>query len=40
MSQPFFVRLKDYYQKIGTVLRGEAEAANIFPNPTDIGITR
>jgi hypothetical protein len=40
MERSFYSRLKLYYQKVGTVLRGEAEVASIFPNPTDKGITR
>lgn len=40
MSQPFFKRLKSYYEKVAEVLRGEAEAASIFPNPSDIGSSR
>jgi hypothetical protein len=40
MSKPFFDRLRDYYSNIGKVLRGEADAASIFPNATDIGMSR
>jgi len=40
MTKPFFERLKRYYSKVGEVLRGEADAASIFPNTTDIGISR
>ncbi|HJW57860.1 MAG TPA: DUF6602 domain-containing protein [Burkholderiaceae bacterium] len=40
MSKNFFVRLKDYYEKVGAVLRGEASAAAIFPNTSDIGMSR
>lgn len=40
MAKPFFNRLRDYYIKIGAVLRGEADAATIFPNPTDNGMSR
>jgi hypothetical protein len=40
MTQPFFTRLRDYYSKVGSVLRGEAATASIFPNTTDIGISR
>jgi hypothetical protein len=36
----FYNRLKDYYESVAKVLRGEAEAAAIFPNPTDKGISR
>lgn len=40
MTKPFFNRLMDYYSEIGKVLRGEANAASIFPNSTDIGLSR
>jgi hypothetical protein len=40
MTQPFFTRLRSYYLKVAEVLRGEADAASIFPNTTDIGISR
>lgn len=41
MSQkPFFDRLKKYYTDVGRVLKGEADAASIFPNSTDIGTSR
>lgn len=40
MPRPFYERLKDYYQKVGQVLRGEADVASIFPNTTDIGWSR
>jgi hypothetical protein len=40
MPQSFYARLKQYYIKIGAVLRGEADAASIFPNTTDVGISR
>lgn len=40
MPKPFFERLRDYYAKVGEVLRGEAEAASVFPNSTDVGISR
>jgi hypothetical protein len=36
----FYQRLKSYYRDVAAVLRGEASAASIFPNPTDIGISR
>ena len=32
MTQNFFLRLRQYYEKVGAVLRGEAEAASVFPN--------
>lgn len=40
MTQPFFHRLRAYYLKVAEVLRGEADAASIFPNSTDVGISR
>jgi hypothetical protein len=40
VTQNFFLRLRQYYEKVGAVLRGEAEAASIFPNSSDIGISR
>lgn len=40
MSKNFFVRLKNYYESVGAVLRGEASAATIFPNTSDIGMSR
>lgn len=36
----FFDRLREYYMQVGKVLRGEAAAASIFPNTTDIGTSR
>lgn len=40
MAQSFFTRLRDYYLKVGEVLRGDADAASVFPNPSDIGEAR
>lgn len=40
MPRPFYERLKEYYSTVGEVLRGEADAASIFPNSTDIGMSR
>jgi len=40
MAKPFYDRLRDYYSKVGEVLRGEADAASIFPNTSDIGLSR
>jgi hypothetical protein len=40
MPSEFYTRLKKYYMKVGEVLRGEADIASIFPNPTDIGMSR
>jgi hypothetical protein len=36
----FHARLRNYYQKVAEVLRGEADAASIFPNSSDIGVSR
>lgn len=40
MTQPFFDRLRAYYTRVAEVLRGEADAASIFANTTDTGISR
>lgn len=40
MAAEFYERLRAYYMNVGTVLRGEASAASIFPNSTDIGTSR
>lgn len=40
MAGPFFERLRAYYLDVAAVLRGEAKAASIFPNSTDVGISR
>src|SRR5258708_4248525 len=40
MPGPFFHRLRRYYLDVAAVLRGEAGAASIFPNPTDVGMSR
>jgi hypothetical protein len=40
MAGPFFQRLRGYYLDVAAVLRGEAKAASIFPNTTDIGMSR
>jgi len=40
MPGQFFERLKTYFSKVGEVLKGEADAASIFPNTTDIGTSR
>jgi hypothetical protein len=37
---PFLERLAGYFDKVGEVLRGEAEAAAIFPNSADVGTSR
>ena len=38
--QDFYTRLRKYYLDVAGVLRGEASAASIFPNPNDIGEAR
>ena len=38
--EPFFTRLAQYYNDVAKVLRGEANAAKIFPNAADIGSRR
>lgn len=40
MPTSFFQRLREYYLEVAAVLRGEAKAASIFPNSTDVGATR
>lgn len=40
MAGEFFKRLRGYYLDVAAVLRGEASAASIFPNSTDIGMSR
>lgn len=40
MPRPFFDRLRSYFQDVGKVLRGQANSASIFPNPTDVGMSR
>lgn len=40
MPQPFFDRLRKYYLSVAAVLRGEADAASVFPNTTDVGMSR
>lgn len=36
----FHSRLRNYYLKVAEVLRGDADAAAVFPNTTDIGVSR
>jgi hypothetical protein len=36
----FHARLRNYYLKVAEVLRGDADAASVFPNTTDIGVSR
>jgi hypothetical protein len=40
MAQNFFVRLREYYLGVAKVLRGEADAASVFANTSDIGMSR
>jgi hypothetical protein len=40
MNADFFSRLGKYYIDVAAVLRGEAKVASIFPNTTDIGMSR
>jgi hypothetical protein len=40
MARTFFYRLRDYYLRVAEVLRGEADAASVFPNKPDIGAAR
>jgi hypothetical protein len=40
MNKNFFARLRNYYDSVGAVLRGESSAATIFPNTSDIGMSR
>ncbi len=40
MATNFHARLRAYYLKFGEVLRGNADAASVFPNTTDIGMAR
>ncbi|MEQ1824205.1 MAG: DUF6602 domain-containing protein [Fimbriimonadaceae bacterium] len=40
MPVNFHTRLRGYYLKVAEVLRGDADAASVFPNTTDIGVSR
>jgi hypothetical protein len=40
MSESFFAQLAHYYDSIAQVLRGQASVASVFPNATDIGVSR
>ena len=40
MPDNFYDRLYAYLGAVGSVLRGEAEAASIFPNTSDVGQAR
>ncbi len=40
MAMNFYTRLADYYEDVAKVLRGQADAASIFPNSSDVGGAR
>ncbi|MEM8651263.1 MAG: DUF6602 domain-containing protein [Pseudomonadota bacterium] len=40
MTKPFFDRLAKFYEDTAKVLKGKAEIASIYPNTTDIGVSR
>jgi hypothetical protein len=40
MAEPFFNRLKEYFTNVGSVLKGQADVASIFPNAIDVGTSR
>lgn len=40
MTKLFYNRLSNYFEKVGEVLRGHADVASIFPNTSDIGLSR
>lgn len=40
MAKEFFQRLRNYYLDVASVLRGDAKVASVFPNATDIGMSR
>lgn len=40
MADEFFKRLRQYYLDVAAVLRGDSAVASIFPNTTDIGMSR
>ncbi len=40
MSQNVYDRIGVYFRNVSKVLRGEADAATIFPNASDIGSVR
>jgi hypothetical protein len=40
MAAPFFNRLEEYLSKISALLKGQSDAAAIFPNSADRGTTR
>ncbi|WP_339910291.1 DUF6602 domain-containing protein [Symmachiella dynata] len=40
MAREFYTRIRKYYERVAQVLRGDAQAASVFPNSTDIGQAR
>ena len=40
MPQNFHARLHKYFEDIGSILRGESKASSIFPNTSDVGVSR
>ena len=40
MTTPFYNRLYEYFEQVGKVLRGQADVASVFPNTSDIGMSR
>jgi hypothetical protein len=40
VPRDLFAHLEEYYRQVGRVLQGQAAAASIFPNPSDIGSSR
>lgn len=40
MAKPFFERLASYFEDVGAAMRGDADAASIFPNASDKGAAR
>lgn len=40
MPKPFYTRLKNYFSDIAKVLQGQSSVASIFPNTTDVGMSR
>lgn len=40
MAKKFYKRLRDYFEDVAKVLKGDASPASIFPNSTDVGMSR
>lgn len=40
MTKSIFKRLEDYYESLAHIIKGEAGLASIYPNSTDVGLTR